>query len=63
MSGDNGNEGEWVTVEVQRALYIDRGRTVIVCDRNIVGSEGGTLLLKLKPQVGLQRASVPGAKI
>ncbi|WP_063703492.1 hypothetical protein [Bradyrhizobium centrolobii] len=38
----------WITIYVERALYVDRGKNVIVCDRDIVGREGGTLILKLK---------------
>ncbi|MBO4228036.1 hypothetical protein [Bradyrhizobium neotropicale] len=38
----------WQTLEVERALYVDRGRDNIACDRDIVGPGGGTLLVKLK---------------
>ena len=37
----------WLQIEVQRALYVDRGRDIILCDRNIVGERGGTLLLNI----------------
>ena len=42
------SEGRWVTLEVERVLYVDRGRDVIACDRNIVGPEGGTIIVKIK---------------
>lgn len=38
----------WITLEVERALYVDRGRDAIACDRNILGPSGGTLIVKLK---------------
>ncbi|MET4341933.1 hypothetical protein [Bradyrhizobium sp. RT9a] len=43
--------GSWVTLEVERVLLVDRGRTVVLCDRDVVGREGGTILVKLKPAV------------
>jgi len=40
--------GEWVILEVERVLYVDRGREVVLCDRGVVGRDGGTILAKLK---------------
>lgn len=38
----------WITINVERALYVDRGKVNLLCDRGIVGPHGGTLVLKLK---------------
>lgn len=35
---------EWITVNCERALYVDRGRDVIACDRL---SSNVTMLLKV----------------
>ncbi|MGY4295365.1 hypothetical protein ACVWXN_003460 [Bradyrhizobium sp. i1.4.4] len=48
---DDTKPGPWMTLEVERVLFVDRGRTVILCDRDAVGREGGTILVKLKPPV------------
>ena len=28
-----GEPGSWITIEAERALYVDRGATAILCDR------------------------------
>jgi len=42
------DRSEWLILEVERVLYVDRGRKVILCDRDIVGQDGGTIIIKLK---------------
>lgn len=38
----------WLTkIDVERVLIVDRGRDVILCDRWVVGPEGGTLLVRM----------------
>lgn len=37
---------EWVTIEAERVLYVERGRTVIACDRGFSGPV--TLIVKLR---------------
>jgi hypothetical protein len=37
--------GQWITIEAERVLYVDRGQSVIVCDRAQRGPV--TLLLRL----------------
>lgn len=39
---------EWRTIECERVLYVDRGRTVILCDRL---PSPITLVVKLKGDV------------
>ncbi|WP_439392345.1 hypothetical protein ACRQ5Q_22380 [Bradyrhizobium sp. PMVTL-01] len=53
----------WIELDVERALYVDRGRMVIVCDRDIVGRGGGTLLLKLANQRGKVEEMSEGASV
>ena len=48
--------GEWVILEVERVLYVDRGREVVLCDRGVVGRDGGTILVKLKSPRTAQRS-------
>ena len=31
--GSASAEARWITIDVERALYVDRGREVILCDR------------------------------
>lgn len=38
---------QWITLDVERLLHVDRGRDAIACDRHFLGAGGGTLLLKL----------------
>lgn len=39
---------KWVTVRVERVLYINRGRDVILCDDNF--PNGAELVLRLSPE-------------
>jgi hypothetical protein len=50
--------GEWTILDVERALYVDRGRDIVLCDRDIVGVNGGTLLVKLREPFGLERTGL-----
>jgi hypothetical protein len=38
----------WITIEVERALYVDRGRDVILCDDHCPGRR--VIVVKLSDQ-------------
>jgi hypothetical protein len=50
----------WIAIEVERALYVDRGRDAILCDRQIVGEQGGTLVLRVSDEA-LRKLRIEGA--
>jgi hypothetical protein len=51
-------QDRWVTIEAERALYVDRGRTVVLCDRL---PSPVTLVLKL-PATAIRSLSIPGGE-
>lgn len=54
---DVGDGFEWIVVEADRALYADRGRGVVLCDRL---PSPVTLLLRVRRTVGAPSYSIAG---